>query len=232
MDYLKAFDTIEERDAFKETIPANTPAVLLVRPSDVEYYARWVINGVFIQHINGTLYTTEEWMAGGFTNDQANGVAVGDNEHDFVISKTLASTSIQWGGQGTQIEGIMTASSSSDAKTDFKGEKNTDAIIAALGGNEGTPYAAKVAKEYMFPNGKRGYLPAMGELVMILRYKSAINAALEAIGGEQILYSGSDWSSTQATSNNSFYMFWQNSATTSAIKNNKYRVRAFCSVQS
>lgn len=44
--------------------------------------------GAFIQHIDGKLYTTDQWSAMGFTNDEANGVAVISDNAKFVIAKT------------------------------------------------------------------------------------------------------------------------------------------------
>ena len=44
--------------------------------------------GVYIQHVNGSLYTESEWTAGGYSNDSANGVAIlSETVHAFVIAK-------------------------------------------------------------------------------------------------------------------------------------------------
>lgn len=47
-----------------------------------------VPNGVYIQHINGKLYTTDEWTAKAFANDEANGVAVAKSYSTSCIAFT------------------------------------------------------------------------------------------------------------------------------------------------
>lgn len=43
--------------------------------------------GVYIQHVDKSLYTIQEWKAYSFTNDDANGVAVITENNSFVLSK-------------------------------------------------------------------------------------------------------------------------------------------------
>ena len=50
--------------------------------------------GVYVQHVDGKLYTSEEWSNNAFANDSANGVAVlSMNDYCFVIAKNRLSAS-------------------------------------------------------------------------------------------------------------------------------------------
>lgn len=149
-------------------------------------------SGVYIQHVDGTLYTTDEWTAGGFTSDLANGVAVIDAACQFVAAKEQVSTSgTSWYPNGL-VSGVMAETTQSIAETDYAGVENTAVIIAT--GNATNGAADKCAK-YTFPNGQTGYLPALGELMVYNKYREDIQAALSLIGaqdGNNVL-----WSSTQ-----------------------------------
>ena len=78
------------------------------------------------------------------------------------------------------------------AKTDYAGEINTNKIVAADSGAT----AAMACDSYIFPNGKKGYLPAMGELNIINMFMTAFNEAVTLIEGAT-LYNAHYWSSTQ-----------------------------------
>ena len=77
--------------------------------------------GAFIQHIDGKLYTTDQWSAMGFTNDEANGVAVISDNAKFVIAKT-SFDAIAWSSDASKaVEGVMLTSTLETAKTDYAG---------------------------------------------------------------------------------------------------------------
>jgi hypothetical protein len=125
--------------------------------------------GVYIQHVNGALYTESEWTAGGYANSDANGVAIlSETIPAFVIAKQDASSSkIRWGGYGKTVPDIVTSTSSATAILDYDGAGNTPKIIEYLAGTndgyvDGAP-AAEACVAYIFPNGNKGYLPALGE---------------------------------------------------------------------
>lgn len=149
-------------------------------------------NGVYIQHIDEKLYTTEEWTANAFANADANGVAVVTDECQFVISKDYPSPAFyKWGGNGVLVEGITTTATSQEAILDFDGLNNTSKITSQLkdytdtNGNVGAP-CADACSAYTFPNGKKGYLPALGELVTLDGNKSEIDSIMSLIGGTAI----------------------------------------------
>ena len=91
--------------------------------------------GIYIEHVNGTLYTTDEWTAGGFSNDNANGVAVvRPFSGSFVIAKDELISKLAWGGYDKIITGIVTTTSESEASLDNDGLGNTTKIIEQCNG--------------------------------------------------------------------------------------------------
>jgi uncharacterized protein YsxB (DUF464 family) len=179
---------------------------------------------IYIQHIDGTLYTTDEWTAGGYANDQANGVAVVCASASFVIAKTNASTHVRWSSDvNNSVEGILTTSTESVAITDFAGAANTALMLAT-----DTSGAAYVCSNYTFPNGAKGYLPAIGEWNVVYLNSARIEAALALIGASRSNYY---WSSTQYSANQAWYIYLNNGAKNAEVKAySHYPARAFTSL--
>jgi hypothetical protein len=160
-------------------------------------------NGVYIMHKSRKLIRKECWF---FPNDEASGEAVKTDNCAFVIAKE-EQTSIEWGGYGTLINGCTTTTDESTAKKDYSGKQNTDAIVSQLGTSD--TYAARYCKEYTFPHGVQGYLPALGELYEAYQNKSEVDVCMSLIGGEPLYDLGIDnylkWSSTQFSAHNAWY---------------------------
>lgn len=191
---------------------------------------------IYIQHIDGTLYTTEEWTTGGYANNQANGVALTSMSTSFVIAKEDASNlSCAWGGFDKYIEDICTTSSSSTAVLDFDGENNTTKIIEQLSGYTdrysvtGAP-AAEACVAYVFPNGKKGYLGALGQWQVILNNITVVDSAMSLIGGAALSTKGYYWSSTQYSSYYSWGYSKRSAYAVGVDKSDSYNTRAFCSL--
>lgn len=199
MKYLRKFAT--EADA---SVVAKPNVVLFADTKEVRY--NFTKLGVFIQHINGELFTTEQWSAKGFTNEDANGVVVQANEASFVIAKQEYSNQYRYGGAGKLLSNVTTASSKEDAALDFDGFGGSEKMIEELAGYKdsagviGAPLA-EACVNFVFPNGEKGYLPSCGEMLIAAKQKSQVNAALTLIGGTTI-------------SNNNYYTTTQNTATT------------------
>lgn len=145
-----------------------------------------VYGGVFIQHIDGRLFTTEAWSAEGFSNDEANGVAVLADEASFVIAKTYAGQFSWSSNTNSIIEGVTTAATIELAKQDFNGQANTALIPGG---------AAEACRNYIFPNGKAGYLPSFGEWDIVYKNNAKVSEALSLL--EAKVLSTYSWSSTQ-----------------------------------
>lgn len=189
--------------------------------------------GVYIQHVNGSLYTESEWTSGGYSNSDANGVAVLSSDASFVIAKENANISqlLQWGGYGKTLSGIVTTTSSSEAILDIDGIGNTPKIIEQLDGYTpssglaGAP-AAEACAAFTFPNGKKGYLPALGEWKCAYNNKTAVVSAISLIGGTAIT-SYNYWSSTQGNIYYSWHLSWSNGYPNYSDKYVNNNVRSF-----
>nr|DAI45566.1 MAG TPA: hypothetical protein [Bacteriophage sp.] len=165
---------------------------------------------IYIQHIDGTLYTTDKWTSGGYSNEDANGVAVvRPISSSFVIAKEQSSSGLKWGGGNINITDVVITSVSSIAVLDNDGVGNTPKIIKQLTGvtdyygTVGAP-AAEYCAGYTFPNGKTGYLGAVGEWKVTQDNRGKINSAMSLIGG--VTLDGEYWTSTQNNENG--YRSW------------------------
>lgn len=186
MKYLRKFEN--DGDVFM-TVKPNV--VMVGDTGNILYNVD--SSGVYIQHIDSSLYTTDEWTSEGFSNDLANGIAVISEEAQFVIAKTNASTSswITW-LPNSAVDGIMLTSDAAIAKTDYAGFENTSRMINSM--SSVTSGAAYLCSNYVFPNGQKGYLPALGEWMIVAKYETEVENALTLIGGDAVKDS---WSSTQ-----------------------------------
>lgn len=224
MAYLKKFTTVDEYNSFKRDVTKNY--VSLISSTGEVKYDTGMPEGVYIQHIDGKRYTTNEWTLGGFSNDKANGVAVVTSECAFVIAKNDVSSSTDWASDtSTLIDGVITAVDGDAAKADFSGAENT-ALITSLD----TSQAAYLCANFTFPNGKKGYLPALGELWAANNHKTEINAALSLIGGAAFAGNSTSirfWTSTQYDANNAWAVVWANGSVNKYKKTESYRVRSF-----
>lgn len=107
------------------------------------------------------------------------GVSVSDGQHSIVVA--LEETQSAFGCVESQDEETGVPSPS---MSDYDGEMRTDFLIGFYNATEG---ALVTAKEY-------GWLPSGGEIKMIYDNKEAINALLEAAGGD-LLTDGEYWTS-------------------------------------
>lgn len=149
-----------------------------------------VKNGVYIQDVNGKLWKTADWDG----SVKPNAIAVITPQHKFRIAlKNSPITSIQ--SRDIVRVDIMMSTSIHDtnaAYADFNGVNNTQEMIKM----QALPiYAAGACNAYIFPDGSKGYLPALGELNLAYQNKDAVDSALSACGGTA-LEDGYYWSST------------------------------------
>lgn len=222
MIYLKEFNTTAEYEAFVESGQMKRPNVSLVNEPFTTYYNKYIPLGVFIQHIDGTLYTEADWTSGGFSNDEANGVAVSTENARFVIAKTSFKNKVWSSDTNTLVSGILTTTSKIEAYTDVKGYGNTQLMLAT-----DTSGAAYACANYIFPNGEKGYLPAYGELHEASLNVDKINSAMSIIGGVTYSFSGYSWSSTQY-SNDSAWCYSVSSVSKGFdTKNRDYSINIF-----
>ena len=216
MKYLRKFAT--EADI----ADVVQPNVILVAESKKVLYNH-IPYGVYIQHIDGRLYTNDEWSTNGFANEEANGVAVIADECSFVIAKEDLPNMAWSSSSNTLIEGVTTEEWWDVAQKDYAGEINTSEILKTDTGK-----AVFSCVNFIFPNGQNGYLAAAGEWLIAYNNKSKIEAALIAIGGSVPSTSNNGyWTSTQQTKSFAYVFYWQNKTTIGRGKDTAYGVRAF-----
>lgn len=219
MKYLRKFNTEADYNAAEKS---PVKAYVSLVGSGIKYDQK-IAEGAYIQHIDGTLYDEEGWANGGFSNDEANGVAVISAKALFVIAKTELGA-IKWSSNtGSLVNGILTTSDKTTALTDFAGYDNTQLMLAT-----DTSGAGYSCANYTFPNGNKGYLPALGELKEACDNQSKIDSLMTKIGGDAFSSYSYYWSSTQYSYRESWKLDWKTSSLLNNYKGGStIRVRAF-----
>ena len=187
MKFLKKINNADEMKKWQMSSSYAIPNLVLNNEIKKVQYNVPKIIGIFIQHSDSNLYTIDEWADGGFTNEQANGVAVVSDKCSFVIAKTEKQYA-SWQNTSTLIEGIATFTSKESAITDFDGANNTDIMTNSI--------SKTYCSGYTFPNGQQGYLGSAGEWNELLKNYDVVNSVMISIGGEP-LNSKKFWTSTQ-----------------------------------
>lgn len=228
MVYLKKFTTEDEYNSFKRSMAKNY--VSLISSTGEVKYDKGVPKGVYIQHIDGNLYTTDDWTAGGFSNDLANGVAVVASQCGFVVAKTdISGSTTKWYSSEIAVDGLFTTADEAVALVDYNGVTNTQVIISQL--SSGAAYSCA---NYEFPNGQKGYLPALGELAVMRDNITLVQSALGLIGGDSVRTGQSSnkyWSSTQGSDTNAWMLFGSASFGVANISKTGYAyIRAFAAL--
>lgn len=85
-----------------------------------------------------------------------------------------------------------------EAKQDFNGVQNTETMVSHSNYSENG--AAKLCKNYQFPSGKYGYLPACGELNVMANYITEYRSLYNLVNGTST-GGMAIWSSTQVKNN-------------------------------
>ena len=120
----------------------------------------------------------------------------GTGLHGWAVHLNNQSTSITWGGYGTDIPDLPNYGSARTAIADTAGYANTAAIRAY---GDASTYPAAWAVD--LDNG--WYLPAAGQLRVLYGELPTLNASLQMVGGTQFPMSGywGYWSSTEIDEN-------------------------------
>ena len=108
-----------------------------------------------------------------------------------------SSVGMVWGGYGTDIPSLPNYTSSSSAEADYDSCGNTDKIVAA--GSASTYPAAWATRKYAPTPETKGKwcLPAAGILRNIQNNQTAINTALNKVGGASNMLNYWVWSSSE-----------------------------------
>lgn len=98
------------------------------------------------------------------------------------------------------------------------------------GADNSSDYAANCCRNYIFKHGKAGFLPAVGQLLVMYRLLSSINSALSLIGGTQ-LTEDYYWTSSQYNHNQAWHVILMGGYVNMRDKRNGIYVRAICSLE-
>lgn len=190
-------------------------------------------NGLYIYDTDGKFTSPSSWNTA--NNSKAVGVALIDDNCKFVIAKEDISTSPDTFGGDYGDKYIVfdsfAPSSSTDAKKYYGGYKDTLYLISDYMGvdvNGKVNTAAWDCYNYIFPNGKRGYLGSSGEWYTIYDYgNSTLNNALTKIGGKAMT-EDKYWTSTKVGTLGGMYrLTFKSGSLGSGSYGNSYYTRAF-----
>lgn len=184
-DYVKYSEqelTDEQKQIARENIGVPTKVSELENDKNyLENGSGIIANGIYVYDTLGRFTLPENWDTS--QNDLAVGVAVVHDHGAFVvagdnfISSPELEYGIKWGGFGVDIPDLQNFETPEEAKTDFDGVNNTKKIINALGED----CAAYVATQYIFKNGKAGYLPSAGEMQLYIDCQVDVDSVLQTL---------------------------------------------------
>lgn len=242
MKYLKYFEEASAYEAYKTGsdyvlpnvsyvvelahLPAGDPRKAVMFSPYVEPAGAPI--GASIYGLDGKFYSASEWTAAGKSNSDAAGVAVSNGEHSFVIHPTAEQASTMWSiNSSVLIDGVFTTTDRVAAESDFAGESNTVAILAAVSaGTIADAPAVQYAASITFANGKTGYLPSAGELTLAYQHLAEINSCMTAIGGTKFnMESNRYWSSTQNYAMSAWYWYTSSKRVLGSAKYDAFTVR-------
>ena len=177
-------------------------------PSDQKYFstggynrtvsAQYILNnGVYIESTEGKFYTRQLWD----NTKTANSIDIISDNYKGRFALNISAQGMTFDANNQTVRYVMeTTSSEASAKVDMQGKTKTNAVIA-----RNASYATDTSQiwgycnTYSFPNGRKGYVPACGELWIAYQNKVEINNCLTTLGKTAIsskiissTYNGSD----------------------------------------
>lgn len=188
------------------------PKVLKYVPSplynrEVTFTYKALETGTFIIDKNDRLYrTTDEFQQSGTAISDAIGVLLVTNKVAIVIANYVE-RNLKWSNNRKLIEECTTIDESNSIINDFAGAANTAAIVKSeLEFDVSTSYyvAAVVCNNYVFKNGRKGYLMSAGEAKEIRENFNSLQPMFSAINSG-ITTRGMYWTSTQKDTGSAWY---------------------------
>lgn len=177
-----------------------TPSPLYNREVTFTYKA--LNTGTYIIDKNDNLYESPtECEEAGLSKTDMIGVLLVTNNVAIVIAPKIISNLI-WSNEGNLIEGCATFPNYLDALKDFAGAANTAAIIGA---DNNPNIVARRCSDYVFKNGKKGYLMSVGEAKEIAENFYFLGPKLTYINDfDAPSESDKYWTSTQMNANSAW----------------------------
>lgn len=190
---------------------------------EVTFTYKALETGTFIIDKNDNLYESPtDCEEAGLPKTDMVGVLLVTNNVAIVIAPKIIYNLI-WSNKGNLIEGCATFPNYLDALKDFAGAANTAAIIGA---DSNSYIAARLCSNYVFKNGKKGYLMSVGEAKEIAENFEWLGPKLTYINDiDAPSESDKYWTSTQMNAN-SAWGFSMNRTTPSEV-NKSVQTNAF-----
>lgn len=184
---------------------------------EVTFTYKALETGTFIIDKNDRLYDSPTACEeAGLPKTDMVGVLLVTNNVAIVIAPKIIYNLI-WGNERNLIEGCATFPNYLDALNDFAGAANTAAIIGA---DSNSYIAARLCSNYVFKNGKKGYLMSVGEAKEIAENFYWLGQKLTYINDfDAPSESGKYWTSTQMNAN-SAWGFSMNRTSPSEVNKN------------
>jgi hypothetical protein len=195
-------------------------------------------------------FTQEEWEALSASTKSSYiklGIAIRAERQEFIISKdnvyrSTGATTMPWApNNSTNVKGLTDFGDGViGVMEDMDGEANTDLILdygAAQGitfeaAEQARAYKASTVSDGGFDDPTKWSLPAIGQVWLMVKYKTQINAAITNFFGSQyILTNDWYWSSTEYSSAYAWYVNFNNGGVGNSSKTGTYRVRAVAPAQ-
>ena len=235
-------------------VDENTPA------SDIAKYMRWAgglldlsLATLRIEDGKQVFFTASEWNSMSANNRSKYiriGIRLRAECRQFIIAKSDCiddggNKTFKWGGYGTDLRGLKNYGNGSQGLYDtFDGKENTDIIVEALAGvkdSQGTigAPAAEAARVYKactleadgIEDTTVWNLPALGELMLVAKYKLEINELVTTMFGSQnILTTDWYWSSTEWDASSSWIVGFGAGYVSTLDRQIAYRVRPLAAI--
>ena len=225
------------------TVNENTPA------SDIAKYMQW--SGTLLDLSLATL-RIEDGKQVFFTASEWNSMSANNRSKYIRIAKSDCvdaggNKTFKWGGYGTDLRGLKNYGSGNQGLYDtFDGKENTDVIIETLAGVKdtqgtvGAP-AAEVARAYKactlendgIEDTTVWNLPALGELMLMAKYKTEINELVTSMFGNQNIFTSEwYWSSTEYDASSSWSVNFNTGYVNAYSRQTAGRVRPLAAINS
>ena len=236
------------------TVNENTPA------SDIAKYMQWSgtlldlsLATLRIEDGGQVFFTASEWNSMSANNRSKYiriGIRLRAECRQFIIAKSDCvdvggNKTFKWGGYGTDLRGLKNYGNGNQGLYDtFDGKENTDVIIETLAGVKdtqgtvGAP-AAEAARAYKactlesdgIEDTTVWNLPALGELMLMAKYKTEINELITSMFGNQNIFTNDwYWSSTEYDASSSWSVSFSSGNVSTYYRQSAYRVRPLAAI--
>ena len=238
------------------TVNENTPA------SDIAKYMKWAgtlldlsLATLRIEDGEQVFFTAAEWNSMSANNRSKYirvGIRVRAECRQFIIAKSDCvaadgAKTFKWGGYGIDIRGLKNYGNGNQGLYDtFDSKENTDIIIEALAGvrdSQGTvgAPAAEAARAYKactlandgIEDNIVWNLAALGELILMAKYKTEINELISSMFGSQnILTTDWYWSNIEYDASSAWGVSFNGGGVNTTYRLSAYRVRPVSAITS